>query len=64
MKTTKIKTIIGIILLIGSRLICFSQTLPINESEYKEKIRVACIGNSVTYGAGIENREWSAYPVQ
>ncbi len=64
MKTTKIKTIIGIILLFGSRLICFSQTLPINESEYEEKIRVACIGNSVTYGAGIENREWYAYPVQ
>jgi len=64
MKTTKIKTIIGIILLFGSRLICFSQTLPINESEYKEKIRVACVGNSVTYGYGIENRENNSYPAQ
>lgn len=26
--------------------------------------RVACIGNSVTYGAGIENREANSYPAQ
>lgn len=25
-------------------------------------IRVACVGNSVTYGAGVENREVNAYP--
>lgn len=25
---------------------------------------MACIGNSITYGAGIENRERDAYPVQ
>lgn len=64
MKTTKIKTIIGIILLFGSRLICFSQTLPINESEYDGKIRVACVGNSVTYDYGIKNREQYSYPSQ
>ncbi len=29
-----------------------------------EKIRVACVGNSVTYGMGISNREQYAYPVQ
>ena len=29
----------------------------------KEKIRVACVGNSVTYGMGVENREQNAYPV-
>ena len=28
------------------------------------KIKVACIGNSVTYGAGIENREVNSYPAQ
>lgn len=30
----------------------------------KPKTKVACIGNSVTYGTGIENREQWAYPVQ
>lgn len=29
-----------------------------------QKTKVACIGNSVTYGSGIENREINCYPVQ
>lgn len=29
-----------------------------------QKIKVACIGNSVTYGAGIKDRTISSYPVQ
>ena len=29
-----------------------------------QKIKVACVGNSVTYGYGIENRETNCYPVQ
>ena len=28
------------------------------------EIRVACIGNSITYGAGVENRELNCYPAQ
>ena len=27
-------------------------------------IKIACVGNSITYGAGIANREKNAYPVQ
>ncbi|MGV8094179.1 MAG: GDSL-type esterase/lipase family protein [Mangrovibacterium sp.] len=30
----------------------------------KEKIRIACIGNSITFGARIENREINSYPAQ
>lgn len=30
----------------------------------KEPIRVACIGNSITYGAFIQNREKNCYPAQ
>ena len=30
----------------------------------REVIRVACIGNSITYGAGIANREQNSYPAQ
>lgn len=29
-----------------------------------EKIRVACVGDSITFGAGIENREKNGYPAQ
>lgn len=30
----------------------------------REKIRVACVGNSVTYGYGLRDREHTAYPVR
>lgn len=30
----------------------------------QNKVKVACVGNSVTFGAGIENREINAYPAQ
>lgn len=29
-----------------------------------QKIKVACVGNSVTYGHGIEDREKNSYPTQ
>ena len=31
---------------------------------YDETIRVACIGDSITYGAGIKDREHNHYPAQ
>ncbi|MDN5210576.1 GDSL-type esterase/lipase family protein [Fulvivirgaceae bacterium BMA12] len=30
----------------------------------EKKIKVACVGNSITYGLGIKNREKNAYPSQ
>lgn len=30
--------------------------------DYKETIRVACVGDSITWGAGVENREQNCYP--
>ncbi len=30
----------------------------------QEKIKVACVGNSITYGTGVDNREVNAYPVK
>ena len=36
----------------------------IREADYSETIRVACVGNSVTYGEKIRNREKNSYPVQ
>ncbi len=38
--------------------------LCISFGTYAQRIKVACVGNSVTYGAGIENRETEAYPAQ
>lgn len=33
-------------------------------SQNNQKIRIACVGNSVTYGYGIEKREDNSYPAQ
>jgi len=30
----------------------------------KDIVKIACIGNSITYGSGISNRENNTYPVQ
>jgi lysophospholipase L1-like esterase len=35
-----------------------------NASCAQEKIRVACVGNSITYGFGIKDRELNSYPAQ
>ena len=41
-----------------------AQTAMIHESEYAETIRVACIGNSVTFGYGLQDRERNSYPAR
>jgi acyl-CoA thioesterase-1 len=42
---------------------CASRRPPtLNPSSFKGAIRVACIGDSITYGSGIENRETNSYP--
>ena len=48
------------------RRVCFTGLLllialaPVSSAE---KIRVACVGDSITYGAGVEMREKNCYPV-
>lgn len=37
---------------------------PIREADYSGTIRVACIGDSITYGFGIKDRDHNSYPVQ
>ena len=34
----------------------------INLEEYSRAVRIACVGDSITYGAGVENREENNYP--
>jgi len=42
---------------------CASHTPPtIRPSQYRGVIRIACVGDSITYGAGVEGRETNAYP--
>ena len=51
-------------LLTTSEDFSYCQTTPIYETEYNSRIRVACIGNSVTYGYGFKNRENDSYPAR
>jgi sialate O-acetylesterase len=39
-------------------------TDPIDESQYTGLIRVACCGDSITYGTGISDRATNSYPAQ
>ena len=36
----------------------------INAGDYKETIKVACVGDSITFGAGVKDREHNSYPAQ
>lgn len=46
-------------------LVLFMQiALGLSETWAKKTIRIACIGNSITYGAFIPNREKNSYPAQ
>lgn len=42
-------------------IICLS-TLTLSVTYGANPIKVACVGNSITYGAGVENREVNSYP--
>jgi len=48
----------------SSLALCHAQTQVIHTDDYKGKIRVACIGNSITYGYGIRNKQENSYPAQ
>ncbi|WP_420321949.1 GDSL-type esterase/lipase family protein [Flagellimonas sp.] len=56
------KNFIFTFLMISSLLGCNDEKkVPVQE---KKIIKIACIGNSITYGAGMADRENNAYPVQ
>jgi lysophospholipase L1-like esterase len=43
---------------------CILSCLPLFADTLQKTIRVACVGDSITYGAGIQNRESNSYPAQ
>lgn len=42
-------------------LLCLLLCLPLSS---RDKVKVACVGNSVTYGAGLADRDHESYPVR
>ncbi|HWR99190.1 MAG TPA: GDSL-type esterase/lipase family protein, partial [Prolixibacteraceae bacterium] len=54
-----------VLTLVFSIFLCvavFSQT--IDPSRYSSPVKIACIGNSITYGSGIQDRPKDSYPSQ
>ena len=45
-------------------LLIIALCLCVCSSQAAEKIKVACVGNSVTYGYGLQDREHDSYPVR
>lgn len=50
--------------LVFSFLIATGIAQPIDPSKYTAPVKVACIGNSITYGSGITDRPRDSYPSQ
>ena len=46
------------------RLLLILLSLTVSIGGYAQKIKVACVGNSITYGSRVENREQNSYPAQ
>jgi len=55
---------INILMLMKKILLFCMLFAALGTASARQKIRVACVGNSVTYGAGLSDRERTAYPVQ
>ena len=53
MKFTRFKLFFALVIVLLFTTISYAQT-----------IKVACVGDSVTYGYGIENTEENSYPAQ
>jgi len=47
-----------------SLLLCFSMFVQAQPQDKQKPVKVACVGNSITFGAGIANREKDSYPMQ
>jgi len=52
------------VLVISGLLSIASFAQPINPANYSSPVKVACIGNSITYGSGIPDRPRDSYPAQ
>lgn len=44
--------------------LCICLLLCLTSVQAKRTVKIACVGNSITYGAGIANREKNSYPAQ
>jgi len=63
-KTLKTILVLVVLCLFFAGCAAFDKCTPIRVEDYGRVIRVACIGDSITYGARIANREQNSYPAR
>jgi len=64
MKILHFTTLFLLVLLIACHQRSSENTTTEEATEIASVVKIACIGNSITYGSGIENREQNAYPAK
>lgn len=62
MKTTSVFNLSGRLVVLALLTLLTTPGLLRAQSVSQPPVRVACIGNSITYGAGIDNRDRDSYP--
>jgi lysophospholipase L1-like esterase len=60
------RLLLSLAVLLAAPLACLAADAPkpVDPGAYKEPVRVACVGDSITYGSGVGDREKNAYPVR
>lgn len=56
--------LLAALMAVAAMLCCATSAMAAQKKKTQPKIRVACVGNSITYGTGIADREHNSYPVQ
>ena len=62
MFSLRIFFIAAAIALVGCRGPRVAETKYVEPERYGRVVRVACVGDSITFGAGVENRDLNNYP--
>jgi len=59
-----VRKMLAVLCLVGLLAPCLAAdaTTPIPVADYKGTIKIACVGDSITYGAGVKDRAKNAYP--
>ena len=56
--------IVALFFMISTGIAQGATVKPIDPGKYDRPVRVACVGDSITWGAGVRNRKHDTYPLQ
>lgn len=62
MKSLRLAVVLPLVLL--SAALAQTPAVPLKLEDYTPPIRIACVGDSITFGSGIKDRQHDSYPAQ